>query len=61
MREAILQCYEESGDPQAVFKAIKQSREEEETTDSDDDFLDTMHIKPYVWDLSNQAFSGGQH
>ena len=44
MREAILQ-YEESGDPQAVFKAIKQSREEEETTDSDDGFLYTMFGK----------------
>ena len=21
----------------------------------------TAHIKTYVWDLSNQAFSGGQH
>ena len=45
MREAILQYYEESGDPQAVFKAIKQSREEEETTDSDDGFLYTMFGK----------------
>ena len=30
MREAILQYYEESGDPQAIFEAIKQSQETED-------------------------------
>ena len=25
------------------------------------DYDGNMHIKTYVWDLSNQAFSGGQH
>jgi len=28
MREAILQYYQQSGDPRAVFEAIKQSQEE---------------------------------
>jgi len=30
MREAILKYYQQSGDPRAVFEAIKQSQEEEE-------------------------------
>jgi len=30
MREAILQYYEESGDPQAVFEAIIESQETED-------------------------------
>jgi len=30
MREAILQYYQQSGDPRAVFEAIKQSQEEDD-------------------------------
>jgi len=30
MREAILQYYEESGDPREVFETIKESQEEEQ-------------------------------
>ena len=38
MREAILQYYEESGDPKYVVEAIKLSQEkEEETTDGGND------------------------
>ena len=34
MREAILRYYQESGDPDAVYRAIKASEDDEDVTDS---------------------------
>ena len=46
MREAILQYYQQSGDPRLVFEAIKQSQEEDnEMIDGNNDIVYTIFGK----------------
>jgi len=46
MREAILQYYQQSGDPRAVFEAIKQSQEENDEI-SDESVYKTFGKRRY--------------